>query len=265
MDCRRMSDDMLIVQAPLDGCTQITLNRPNVRNALSRELRRQLTAVIDGLNGRDEARVLILTGAGDVFCAGLDLKEIGASASSDVLGFEDRALDPVAALQSFAGPVIGAINGPAITGGFELALACDVLLCSRNARFADTYVHVGIMPTWGLSQRLSRVIGVYRARELSLTGKVLCAEQAAAWGLANRVVEPERLVAESHELARQMLTGIPQMLVSYKQLINEGFGMPLPDAIALERNRGLAAARGMDITAMERRRHEVLARGAREG
>ena len=120
------------------------------------------------------------------------------------------------------------------------------------------------MPTWGLSQRLSRVIGVYRARELSFSGNVLSAERAEAWGLANRVVEPEQLLAAAHELARQMLTAIPHMLVSYKQLINEGYGMQLPDAIALERKRGLAAARSMDITAMERRRHEALARGARE-
>jgi enoyl-CoA hydratase len=258
-----MDEKLLVIERPQAGCTQITLNRPEVRNALSRSLRRELTSVIDDLNGRDEARVLILTGAGDAFCAGLDLKELGASTSTDVLGFEDRALNPVAALQSFAGPVIGAINGPAITGGFELALACDVLLCSTNARFADTHVRVGIMPTWGLSQRLSRVIGVYRARELSLTGNFLSAQRAEAWGLVNRVVAPEHLATDSRELASQMLSAIPHMLVSYKRLINDGFAMPLGEAIALESERGLAAARSMDITSMARRRNEVIARGAR--
>lgn len=257
-----MGEEVLQVERPEAGCTQLTLNRPHARNALTRELRRLLTAAIDGLNGRDEARVLILTGAGDAFCAGLDLKEIGASTSSDVFGFDDRALDPVAALRSFAGPVIAAINGPAITGGFELALACDVLLCSRAARFADTHVRIGIMPTWGLSQRLSRAIGIYRARELSLTGNFLSADLAEAWGLVNRVVEPARLLAEARELARAMLTADPSVLVAYKKLIDDGFAMPLRDALALEAARGHAAARALDVAAIEGRRDEVRARGA---
>ena len=141
-------------------------------------------------------RVLILTGAGKAFCAGLDLKELG-SGQAALGGGENgvTARDPVAALARFSGPVIGAINGAAVTGGFELALACDVLLASPQARFADTHARVGIAPGWGLSQRLSRAIGIYRAREISLTGNWVSAEQAAAWGFVNRVVPAEELLA----------------------------------------------------------------------
>lgn len=260
----RMDNDLLLVEQPLAGCTRITLNRPGVKNALSRALRRELTAAIDGLRGKPEARVIILTGAGDAFCAGVDLKEVGAAASSDVLGFEDRALDPVAAMCAFDGPIIGAINGAAITGGFEMALACDVLLCSASARFADTHARVGLLPVWGLSQRLSRVIGPYRARELSLTGNFLSAQRAEAWGLVNRVIEPERLLDEAQALAAQMLSMVPQMLPSYKKLINDGFGLDLRDALALETRTGLAASRNAEIGDIEQRRQEILAR-ARAG
>jgi enoyl-CoA hydratase len=259
-----MSDELLLIERPLDGCTQITLNRPDAKNALSRELRRQLTAAIDGLNGRNEARVLILTGAGNAFCAGLDLKELGAAASNEIFGFEDRSIDVRAALEAFEGPILGAVNGPAITGGWELALSCDVLICSTSARFADTHARVGVMPIWGLSQRLSRAIGVNRALEFSLTGNFLTAEQAEAWGFVNRVVAPEQLMEKTYELAGQMLSVVPQMLVSYRRLIKDGFAMPLGDALVLERERGLSAVRTVDTAAVERLRHEVLARAQQQ-
>ena len=113
--------------------------------------------------------------------------------------------DPVRAMAAFSGPVIGAINGVAITGGFELALACDVLIASSNARFADTHARVGVMPGWGLSQKLSRAVGIYRAKELSLSGNFLSAEQANDWGLVNRVVAPEDLMPQARALAEDTL------------------------------------------------------------
>ncbi len=103
----------------------------------------------------------------------------------------DPSENPARAVLACSKPIVGAINGVAITGGFEVALACDVLICSTNARFADTHARVGITPGWGLSQKLSRAIGPYRAKELSLTGNFLSAQQAYDWGLVNRVVEPQ--------------------------------------------------------------------------
>ncbi|MGB5093559.1 MAG: enoyl-CoA hydratase, partial [Parvibaculum sp.] len=174
----------------------VTLNRPAAMNALNKALRTAIATTFDDLEADPAIRVAILTGAGKAFCAGLDLKELGSDASlvggdGSRSGATEKGANPAASIGRFSGPVIGAINGVAITGGFELAIACDVLICSSNARFADTHARVGILPGWGLSQKLSRTIGLYRAKELSLTGNFLSADQAADWGLVNRVVAPE--------------------------------------------------------------------------
>jgi len=158
------------------------------------------------LDADPSVKVIVLTGAGErAFTAGLDLKEL----STDPLGMgaanaTDPAVNPARAVLACSKPIIGAINGVAITGGFEVALACDVLICSTNARFADTHARVGITPGWGLSQKLSRAIGPYRAKELSLTGNFLSAEQAYDWGLVNRVVTPEELMPTALKLAGEM-------------------------------------------------------------
>src|SRR5262249_58026507 len=114
-------------------------------------------------------------------------------------------------------PIIGAINGVAVTGGFELALACDVLIASTEARFADTHARVGIMPGWGLSQKLSRLIGISRAKQLSLTGNYCSAEQACAWGLVNRVVPPAELLPTCRALAADMLSCDREVMLAYKR------------------------------------------------
>jgi enoyl-CoA hydratase len=230
---------VLRVEHPFDGCAMLVLNRPQARNALSRELRRALVAAIDALATDPAVRVLVLTGQGDAFCAGLDLKELGTANEAqriELLG--SAALDPIAALERFCGPVIGAINGPAVTGGFELALACDVLIASPAASFADSHARVGVLPGWGLSQKLSRAVGIYRAREVCLAGTTLGAEKALQWGLVNRVVDAANLLAEAFALARDMLRAAPNMLVQYKRLINEGHGLTLDAALELEKTVG---------------------------
>jgi enoyl-CoA hydratase len=151
------------------GYAILTLNRPEAMNALSRELLAELRSAVAELEQDPEVRVLILTGAGRAFCAGLDLKEI-STIGLPAFG-ENNEFDPVRALARFCGPVIAAVNGVAITGGFELALQCDVILAAQSARFADTHARVGVVPGWGLSQKLSRLIGIYRAKEISLTGR----------------------------------------------------------------------------------------------
>ncbi len=241
-----------------DGYAVLTLNRPEAMNALSAELRTRLAQVVRELEADPAIRVLILTGAGDrAFTAGLDLKELGAGASiADAVDVED----PVKSIEQFSGPVIGAINGVAITGGFELALACDVILAADSARFADTHARVGIMPGWGLSQRLSRAIGVYRAKELSLTGNFLGASQAADWGLVNRVLPAAELLPAARQLAEDMLSVVPEMLVGYKKLIDDGFAASFGDGLAIEADRARANA-AVTAEAIERRREAVRARG----
>lgn len=242
-----------------DGYAVLTLNRPEAMNALSAELRTALARTVRELEADPDVRVLILTGAGDrAFTAGLDLKELGAGASiADAVEVED----PVKSIEQFSGPVIGAINGVAITGGFELALACDVLIAAGTARFADTHARVGIVPGWGLSQKLSRAIGIYRAKELSLTGNFLSAAQAAEWGLVNRVVPAAELLPSARRLAEDMLSVVPEMLVAYKKLIDDGFAATFGDGLALEAERSIAANRGVTPEEIERRREAVRARG----
>jgi len=230
-------------------------------NALSRALMAELAERLTALQADPAARVLILTGAGKAFCAGLDLKELGSGQARLGAGESGvTARDPVAALSRFSGPVIGAINGAAVTGGFELALACDVLLASPQARFADTHARVGIAPGWGLSQRLSRAIGIYRAREVSLTGNWVSAEQAAAWGFVNRVVPAEGLIDAARQLAGDMLSCVPEMLPRYKAIINDGFALPFGEAMQLEKARSSEFNAGVGAAAVEARREAVRAR-----
>lgn len=178
---------MLLVEKQ-DGIAVVTLNRPEAMNALSKALRSELYKAMVALDADPEVRVVILTGAGErAFTAGLDLKELGSDAGAmGAANAEGADENPVKAIELCKKPVIGAINGVAITGGFEVALACDVLIASENARFADTHARVGIMPGWGLSQKLSRLIGLYRAKELSLTGNFLSARRPrnGAWSTA---------------------------------------------------------------------------------
>lgn len=213
-----MSDPVLLVEKS-NGIATVTLNRPTAMNALNQDLRNAIADTFKELEADPEIKVAILTGAGKAFCAGLDLKELGEQG----LTGPDNAVtskDPVTSIAQFSGPVICAINSVAITGGFELALAGDVLITSTNARFADTHARVGILPGWGLSQKLSRTIGIFRAKELSLTGNFLSAEQAAEWGLVNRVVSPDELLNVATALANDMLTVVPECLPAYKALIS---------------------------------------------
>jgi len=257
-----MSDPPLVlVDREAAGFAVLTLNRPAALNALSTALMAELAAAVDALAADPAVRVLIITGAGRAFCAGLDLKEIGAGRAALGSGRTGTGpADPLRAIERFAGPVIGAVNGAAVTGGFELALACDVLLASPEARFADTHARVGVAPGWGLSQKLSRVIGPYRAREVSFTGNWVSAEQAAAWGFVNRVVPGERLLAEAATLARDMLSTLPEALVRYKATINDGYALAFGDAMALERERARRDNAGVESGAVEALREAVRAR-----
>jgi enoyl-CoA hydratase len=248
----------LLISRPLAGAVVLTLNRPQAMNALSRTLRTQLTSAFRTLAGEPSTRVIVVTGAGRAFCAGLDLKELGSLAGAADSVYDG---DLIGAMNGFTGPIIGAINGAAITGGFELALACDLLIASTEARFADTHARVGVMPGWGLSQKLSRLIGPARAKELSLTGNFLSAQRAEAWGLVNRVVTPEALLPQSLALAQDMLSALPEMLVAYKRVIDAGYRTTLEHGLRIETEAAKAWANTLDPAAIEQRREAVRQRG----
>ena len=255
-----MSEDVLLVER--DGPVAVlTLNRPDAMNALSRALREALSAAFRELAADADVRVAIVTGAGRAFCAGFDLKELSES-SSDAA--DTASNDLPEAMHAFAGPIIAAVNGHAITGGFELALACDVLVASTKARFADTHARVGILPGWGLSQKLPRLIGESRAKEISFTGNFIEADQACEWGLVNRVVEPEALLGHCRELAYAMASCVPGVLEGYKQLIDRGLGMSLDDALAMESEAAIESAKQASAAMIAARRKGVQQRGRSE-
>lgn len=257
----------LVLVSRDDAVATVTLNRPEAMNALSRALRIELAAAMRGLAADDGVRAVVLTGAGTrAFTAGLDLKELGADTSNlgaaNATGADEN---PVKAIELCPQPVIGAINGVAITGGFEVALACDILIASTNARFADTHARVGVMPGWGLSQKLSRLIGISRAKELSLTGNFLDAKTACDWGLVNRVVAPGDLLPAAQSLARDIASADPAMVRAYKKLIDDGHALSLGEGLALEHARSSAANRAVRAEEVEARRLAVMERGRTRG
>lgn len=257
-----MTDDILLIERAA-GVATVILNRPASLNALNRALRARIATAFRSLDEDGETRVVVFTGAGRAFCTGIDLRELG-SGESQVGQPRDPAYDPTAAMAAFRGPIIGAINGAAVTGGFELALGCDLLLASTAARFADTHGRVGVHPAWGLSQKLSRLIGIGRAKEMSLTGNFVDAATAERWGLVNRVVAPEALLPTCLALAQDMLSLDPAMLVSYKRVIDEGYALSFGEALALEARGAVEFNAAISPAAVEARRRAVLERGRQQ-
>ncbi len=244
-----------------DGYAIVTLNRPEEMNALSRELRADFVTVFEQCTRDESIRVVILTGNGRAFCAGFDLKELGSS-EGDASQEADNSI--ARAMEAFGGPIIGAINGHAVTGGFEMALACDILIASENARFADTHARVGILPGWGLSQKLPRLIGLSRAKEISFTGAPVFARQAYEWGLVNHVVPAEELLPRAMKMAEDMCACVPHILQQYKPLIDDGYSMPYREALAWEEQRAIDSAKEAFADIIAARREAVMARGRGE-
>ncbi|MDP1819002.1 MAG: enoyl-CoA hydratase [Acidimicrobiales bacterium] len=256
------ASEVLLVEVA-DAVATVTLHRPQARNALNRELRKALVTTMLTLDERDDVAAVVLTGADPAFCAGLDLKELAAG--GDALrgtGAAGVRSDHRGPFPDMATPVIGAVNGVAITGGFELALRCDFLVASERARFADTHARVGIMPGWGLTVELPAAVGLRRAKELSTTGNFLDASTALAWGLVNHVVPHEELLPFARALATDIAgveaTAVRQMLATY----DEGARLDGAGAWDLEAEvAGRWQGEGLDPAVIEAKRQAVVARG----
>ena len=212
------SNDGPVLIDTADGIGVITMHRPEARNALDNALREAIPATIAELDADPAIRAIVLTGTDPAFCAGLDLKAMGGSRPTAPKTHTGPLSRPPFGPRTT--PLIGAVNGPAITGGFELALNCDFLIASPNARFADTHARVGVMPGWGLTALLADAVGVRRAREISLTGSFVTADEALNWGLVNRVVPHEELLdvtrAIAAEIANNEAQGVARMLATYR-------------------------------------------------
>jgi enoyl-CoA hydratase len=254
-----MSEELVLVSHD-NGLATVTLNRPEALNALSMALRNQIAETFSALEADDNVQVVILTGAGRAFTVGLDLKELGGEVVAADAAVTSRDLGAV--IGAMSKPVIGAINGFAITGGFEIALMCDFLIASTEARFSDTHARVGVVPGWGLSQRLPRLIGINRAKELSLTGNYLDAETAYAWGLVNRVVEPAELLNTCTQLAKDILSTEPVTRNEIKRIMDAGWDTTLGDGMQIEDQANKAHAKAqVRADKVAARRADIQLRG----
>jgi enoyl-CoA hydratase len=249
----------VVLSEVVDRVATVTLNRPEARNALSTQLRRELVAALRQANDDDGVDVVILTGADPAFCAGIDLKELG-SGQQDIGAAASSLGKPFPPMTK---PVIGAINGVAVTGGFEVALNCDFLVASERARFADTHARVGIQPGWGLTVLLAEAVGVRRARELSATGNFLDAPTALAWGLVNHVVAHDELLPFCRQLAADIVSndqaGVRRILQTYgeQQLVDGGSAWKLEAEVS----RTWLESGGGRPEEVEARRRSIMERG----
>jgi enoyl-CoA hydratase len=223
-----MTADAPVLLDASERIATITLNRPDARNALSSELLRRLREVMLDADADHDVDVVILTGADPAFCAGLDLKELGTSAGNLGGSGADGGRNASGVRGPFpklTKPLIGAINGVAVTGGFELALNCDFLVASERAKFGDTHARVGVMPGWGLTVLLPQAIGVRRAREMSFTGNFMSADEALQFGLVNHVVAHDELLPFTRALAADIvgndLDGVRQIRATYAAIAHD--------------------------------------------
>ena len=220
----------LVLFARQGAVVMLTLNRPDKRNALNLALWGELAAHLDTIEAAgDEIAVVVLRSNGPVFCAGNDLKERGLPTPS--LNYQARLVTRLAEL---AQPVIVAVQGGCFTGGLELALAGDIIVAGQSASFADTHGKFALVPVWGMSQRLPRRIGQWKAREMSLTGLPVSGEEAARIGLANHCVPDADLNAKVEELAKAIAAQSRHSVLAYKKLYREQADLPLSAGLAHE-------------------------------
>jgi len=218
------------------GVARITLNRPNVLNALNAEILLELKAALDDIGKDDGVDVVILTGAGRAFCAGMDLKassehDRGGAGRPDQILIVRYVFEGISNLDR---PVIAAVNGFALTGGLELALCCDMIIASENAVFGDTHCRVGTIPGGGDGTRLPRLVGVLKAKELIMTCDMLSAKEAERIGLVNKVVPADRLDEAAQEIAQKIRSNNQTAVRAAKALVDRGMNTGLDMALIME-------------------------------
>jgi enoyl-CoA hydratase len=238
----------------------LRLDAPARRNALDLATMRELAGQLRAADTDPEVRAIVLTGADPAFCAGLDLEAVAAG---ELVLEEVEAIDadPWMVLQGLGTPTIAAVNGPAVTGGLELVLCCDLAIASDRARFADTHARVGIHPSGGLTVLLPRYVGLRDALGMSLTGRFVDAEEARTIGLVNAVVAHDQLLPAAMQTAAAIAETDPQILQALLATYRELSGVPLEAALAQERVRGRSLT--VDTAAVEARRAGIIERGRR--
>ena len=231
-----MEEEILLKQEKEQICI-LTLNRPQVMNAFNFDLLHALKREIDSIRFRRDIRVVIITGAGDrAFCAGADLKERATMPEDKVREFIYTIRNLFTDIANLPKPVIAAVNGVALGGGTELALACDIRIASENATLGLTETRLAIIPGAGGTQRLPRIVGVAKAKELIFTGKRVSAKEALDIGLVNRICTLENLLSECEKLAMEICETGPIAIEQAKYAINKGIEVDINTGLAIESN-----------------------------
>lgn len=222
------------------GFALVAFNRPDSMNSIVPQMLAEFDECMAELAAEPGVEVVILTGRGRNFCAGLNVEMLKSEGAEAVAGF-----NPAKTISDWPGPVIAAVQGAVATGGFEITVACDIIIAGESARFIDTHSRVGLLPGWGLSARLHHAIGLYRAKELELTGRPLHAREASDWGLVNRVVPDRELLDAARAMARMILAGAPRMAAPTKALIDGNSLRTLEEALEFERETSKKANTGL--------------------
>jgi enoyl-CoA hydratase len=253
---------MLVLVEVDDRVATVTLNRPEARNAMSTELLMQLDEAITSLDARDDVGCMVLTGADPAFCAGMDLKSLASESRQEQQERQRRPAQRSGMMPAHDTPVIGAINGPTVTGGLELAMCCDFLIASERARFADTHARVGVMPGAGLTIRLPQLVGIDRARRMSLTGDYIDAETALDWGLVVEVVPHGSLVERAREVAATVASIPSEYLTEFRRGYDEIGALLGQEAVRAESKWSRAwMADRFDQSRLTTEREKIVARG----
>ena len=233
-----------------DGVAVLTLNRPGKLNAFTGDMLQGLVAALDECEARDDVRVAILTGAGRGFCSGGDIGGMGAAADNRPHVTKERIWREIQAFPKrcarFEKPLLAAVNGVATGGGMDLALACDIRVAARSARFAETYARIGLLPGGGGAYFLPRLVGKARALELLWTAEFIDAEQALALGLVNHVYPDEALMPEAMQLAKRIAAMPPLSVQLIKRTVNQGLEVDMTTAFDLISSHIAVARAGHD-------------------
>jgi len=216
-----MSEEPILVEIK-EGVCWITLNRPDKLNSIDSKTMKRLFETIDEVEDDPNVRCVVIKGSGRAFSAGADVDELMKLTPEEAEELSRKGHETMMKISSMPKPVIAAINGYALGGGCELASACDIRIASEKAKFGQPEIKLGIIPGWGGTQLLTRLIGVGRAMELILTGRIIDAEEAYRMGLVNKVVPHDRLEEEVSELAKTLASGAPIAMAEAKRLVNLG-------------------------------------------
>jgi len=220
-----------------DGIARIKLNRPDALNALDVATLLEIQRALEDIRNDESIGVVVLTGVGRAFSAGVDLKSIGGlKLEGGNVGGEINAAarGVIQTMEELPKPIIAMVNGFCLTGALEIAMGCDMIIASENSRFGDTHVRWGFRPTWGLSQKLPRAVGIMKAKELSFTAEMISAVEAERIGLVNRVVSAEELEPTVEALAQTILRNSRDAIAAYKALMNRGFREDLATGLKVE-------------------------------